>query len=280
MGTPINGAVSQSEARSVMVRIVTDPPGRTETPALPWVCVAIHLGRAVYMYCKRGGQKHSGLGVHADIDVIPAFIECVWEPKEEDSALVVAVNPDLVATVAEESGENGSHIEIRNRFQIRDTQMEHIGWALKAEMDMGYPNGRLFCDSLGTAIAAHLLNRHSSLAKLNEVSSAGMSGGQLKRVISFIEDQLARDLSLNEIAAVAGISASHFKFVFRKSVGQPVHQYIVRRRVEKAEQLLRTSKLPISQIAQITGFAHQSHLSHHMRRILGYSPMIIRSFAE
>jgi AraC family transcriptional regulator len=280
MDSPLNGAVSKPEPRAVLVRTVTDPPGRTETPALPWVCVAIHLGPAVYMHCKRGGQKHSGLGVHADIDVIPAFTQCVWEPKEEDSALVVAVNPGLIASVAEESGENGNHVEIRNRFQIRDTQMEHISWALKAEMEMGYPSGRLFCDSLGTAMAAHLLNRHSSLAKLNEVSNSGMSGGQIKRVISFIEDELARDLSLNEIAAVAGISASHFKVVFRNSVGQPVHQYIVRRRVERAEQLLRTSNLPISQIAQVTGFAHQSHLSHHMRRILGYSPTVIRSFAK
>ncbi len=73
MGTPMNGAVFDGEPRSVKVRVVTDPPGRTETPALPWVCVAIHLGRAVYMHCKRGGHKHSGLGVHADIDVIPAF---------------------------------------------------------------------------------------------------------------------------------------------------------------------------------------------------------------
>ncbi len=103
MGTPINGAVSQIEPRSVMVRIVTDPPGRTETPALPWVCVATHLGRAVYMNCDRGGQKHSGLGVHADIDIIPAFTECVWEPREEDNALVVAVNPKVVARVAEEA---------------------------------------------------------------------------------------------------------------------------------------------------------------------------------
>lgn len=280
MGTPINGALSQREPRSVVVRVVTDPPGRTETPALPWVCVAIHLGRAVFMHCKRGSQKHSGLGVHADIDVIPAFTECVWEPKDEDNALVVAVNPGLVTSVADESGENGNRVEVRNRFQIRDTQMEHLGWALKAEMEMGYPSGRLFCDSLGTAMAAHLLSRHSSLEKLGEVSSAGMSGHMLKRVLSFIEEELARDLSLSEIAAVAGVSVSHFKAMFRKTMGVPVHQYVVRRRVETAAFLLRKRELPISQIAQQTGFSHQSHLAHHMRRVLGYTPTVIRRFAE
>jgi len=276
----INAAISRPEPSTLLVRMVTDPPGRTVTPALARLCVAVHVGPAVYMVCKRGDQRHSGLGVHGDIDVIPAFTECVWEPKTEDTALVLALDPSLPGRIAEEYGKDAARVEIRNRFQIRDLQMENIGWALKAEMEAGYPSGRVFCESLGTAMAAHLLSRHSSLANLPEPSNSAMGGHTLKRVLAFIEESLARDLSLSEIAAMAGLSVSHFKVMFRKSMGVPVHQYLVRRRVETAALMLRQTNAPISQIAQDTGFAHQSHLSHHMRRVLGYSPKAIRNLTS
>jgi AraC family transcriptional regulator len=98
----------------------------------------------------------------------------------------------------------------------------------------------------------------------------------LRQVFGYIEDNLGRELSLSEIAGVAGVSVSHFKTLFRESVGIPAHQYVIRRRLERAKSLLAEGKLSISQIALDTGFAHQSHLAHHMRRVLGVSPRALR----
>ena len=95
-------------------------------------------------------------------------------------------------------------------------------------------------------------------------------------MLCYIEDNLSQDISLRDVAAVAGLSASHFKSLFRESVGLPVHQYLIRRRVERAKSLLGEGKMPISQIAFETGFAHQSHLARHMRRLLGVSPKALR----
>jgi AraC family transcriptional regulator len=87
-----------------------------------------------------------------------------------------------------------------------------------------------------------------------------------------VEDNLSQDLSLKELADVAGVSVSHIKTTFREAVGLPVHQYVIQRRVDRAQMLLREGKLPISRIAAETGFSHQSHLSYHVRRLLGVSP--------
>ena len=76
----------------------------------------------------------------------------------------------------------------------------------------------------------------------------------------------------HQIAGVAGLSVSHCKVLFRKSVGMPVHQYVIRRRVERAVMLLRLGKLSVNQIALDTGFSNQSHLAMHLRRVLGTSP--------
>jgi len=239
------------------VRFRTDPAGVVEVPARDHPVVVIHFGPSVYIHCRRGPWSHSGLGVHGDIDIVPAGISSRWEMKETDRVILLDV-------------ENQPGIEIVNRFQIRDRQLENLGRMMKTEMDAGFPNGLLYMDSLGCSVAEHLRTRHSS-ASAPEPCKGGL-GPQLKQVIAYVEDNLAHDLSLKELAAVAGVSVSHIKTTFREAVGLPLHQYVIQRRVDRAQVLLREGKLPISRIAAETGFSHQSHLSYHVRRLLGVSP--------
>lgn len=178
--------------------------------------------------------------------------------------------------VAEDFDLDPGRIEIRNRFQVRDEQLENIAWVLKAEMDWGYPCGRVYLDSLGVFVAVRLVAYHSSVSLKLETESGRLSVRKLKRVISYIEDNLAEKISLHDIAGVAGLSVSYFTPLFRETVGIPAHQYLIRRRVERARDLIRDSKMPISQISYETGFAHQSHLSRNMRRLLDVSPTAFR----
>jgi AraC family transcriptional regulator len=216
--------------------------------------------------------------VHGDIDIIPAGLPSLWEINRKDTALVLSVAPELLAVVAGEFDLDPCRIEIRNRFQVRDAQLENLGWALKAEMECGYPSGRLYVDGLALSVATRLVRAHNSrsLPELGE-QNGGLSDRRLRQVLSYIEEHLSQDISLGDIAAVAGLSVSHFKSLFRESVGLPAHQYLIRRRVDRAKSLLHEGKLSVSQIALETGFAHQSHLAHHMRRVLGVSPKKLRA---
>jgi AraC family transcriptional regulator len=83
-------------------------------------------------------------------------------------------------------------------------------------------------------------------------------------------------LSLEKIAAIAQVSPSHLNLLFRKSIGLPVHRYIIQRRVERAKTLLQEDGLSLAEIALTAGFAHPSHMARHMRRLLGASPRAIR----
>lgn len=262
------------------VRLQTDPAGVINAPSRPNPGIVIHVGKSVHIACNRGGRCHQGLSVHGDVDIVPAGVPSRWEIKEADTALLVWVPTPLLRTVAEESGLDPARIEIVNRFQMRDPRIEHIGWALKAEMEAGYPNGPLYTDNLAAALAIHLLNRHSAASQPRAEASGGLSGRRLKQVLSYIEDNLDQDLSLTKIAGTAGLSISHCKSVFRDSVGQPVHRYVIQRRVERARELLGNGERSISQVALETGFAHQSHLAYHMRRVLGMSPGSIRKSSK
>jgi AraC family transcriptional regulator len=109
------------------------------------------------------------------------------------------------------------------------------------------------------ALAAHLLRRYCPDAEPS----------RLARVTAHIENHLGDDLSVARLAGVAGLSASHFKAVFRRSIGISVHRYVVQRRSAHARQLLERGALPASQIALDTGFAHQSHMARWLRRLPG-----------
>lgn len=143
-----------------------------------------------------------------------------------------------------------------------------FAWALGSERRAGYQNGLLYTERLGLALAVHLLRRYKTPLR----SARGLSKPQLRRVSEYVEGHLEEELSLARLAEVAGVSASHLKTQFRRSTGLAVHEYVVRRRVERAKALLSRGELPASQVALAAGFAHKSHMARWMRRVLGVTP--------
>lgn len=265
----------RGETDKVRVSLLTDPPGIFEFPGSEMTFVSVHVGQSVLMTCRHGDVFHTGTAVHGDVDIIPPNLPASWEMKQRDMALVIGLSPELMRATAAEFNADPGHMEIRSKFQHRDARIEHIAWALKSEMESGCPGGTLYMDSLATAMAAQVVSRHSSL-QIAANSRAGISNRKLKQVLSYIEDNLGTDLSLQSIADVAGLSVSHCKVLFRRAVGVPIHQYVIRRRVDRAAALLRGGEVPVSQVALATGFAHQSHLAAHIKRVLGVSPKELR----
>jgi AraC family transcriptional regulator len=256
--------------------LISDQPGIVEFRGSAQVVVSLHVGPSATVDCRRGGERHRGTTIHGDLELIPPNLGGVWELKTRDIALVIGLKLRTLQRVVEEAGGDPTKLQVRNRFQARDPQIEHIGWALKAEMETGYPSGRVYLDALATGLAARIVRNHSSFSRITRPIKSAVPGAKLKAILGYIEDNLDRDLGLNEIAGVAGVSVSHFKVLFRKSVGLPPHQYVIRRRVESAATQLREGKIPIGQIALANGFCHQSHLAMHIRRVLGASPRELR----
>lgn len=268
---------AQMRNSGLSVNLLTDPPGVFEVPAQEDTRVSIHAGPPVPIACERAGTHYSGVSLHGDIHIIPAATPSVWEVKGHDTFLTMSVAPALLRRVAESMGLDPSGLEVKNRFQIRDAHLENIAWALKEEMERGYPCGQLYFDSLAIAVAARLICYHSSHAVAVERPHKRLSDRKLRQVFDYIEARLAETISLDDLAAVVSLSVSHFKVLFREATGVAPHQYVIRRRIERARSLLGSGDLTISQIAAETGFAHQSHLAHHMQRMLGVTPRTLRA---
>jgi AraC family transcriptional regulator len=243
-----------------------------------------HVGRPARATCRTDNRTHHRLQSRGDLDLIPAGIAGVWEDSGGSTVLLIGISPELLAAAAARAG-LPEPLTLAPQLQLRDPRLEHLAWAFEAELRAELPGDPLYGDSLGLAIAAHLVRRYRAGASATVAAGAALGGGrpgrepasglsprQLRRVTEHIETHVDGRLALAELAAVAGVSASHFKSLFKRSTGLPVHQYVIRRRVERARLLLQERATTIADVAAQTGFANQSHLARWMRRVAGVTP--------
>jgi AraC-like DNA-binding protein len=129
--------------------------------------------------------------------------------------------------------------------------------------------------------AVHSRPRISTLGHLPVAEPLARSRGGLPpvlthRICEYIESHLDQKIGLEALAAMAGLSTHHFARAFHQALGIPPHSYLLSRRLEQAERMLRETQLPLSEIAVATGFSDQSHLARHFRRTRGMSPRLAR----
>jgi AraC family transcriptional regulator len=187
-------------------------------------------------------------------------------------SLVLRLSPSLVQDTAHTLRLTHARAKVVPAIRVRDPHLEHIGWLLRFEREAGYPFGRLFVDSLAAALAARLLRRQGHCAP---ASRCQLPKWRLHAVCDYIEANLDRELSLAELAAVAGFSVPHFKVLFRRATGLSPHRYVVERRVERARQLLLKRDQSMGDVALEAGFTHSSHMVRCFRRVLGITPVAV-----
>jgi AraC family transcriptional regulator len=100
----------------------------------------------------------------------------------------------------------------------------------------------------------------------------GLAPWQAKRLRSHIEDKLDSSIRATDLAGLVQLSTSHFFRAFRKTFGESPLTYIMKRRIRRAQQLMLTSRLRLSQVALECGLCDQAHLSRAFRRIVGTNP--------
>jgi AraC family transcriptional regulator len=236
--------------------------------------VSMQVGRPLLVTSRCNGTTLRRLQVPGDVKIVPPGVPRVWETESATTKLSMYLSPLLMLSAADAMGVNADRVDISPQLHVRDPRIEHIGWAVKAELEAAEPLGRLYGDSLGLALASHLLRSYAPAASPR--SDTRLSRRRIARVTEYIQANLSQDLSLAQVAGVIGMSPSHFKTLFKESVGVAVHQYVIRRRVEYATGLIASNELPLSQIALQAGFANQSHMARCMKRLTGVTPRRLR----
>ncbi len=214
------------------------------------------------------GLRQAGCGSEREArDGLVSLFPAGWEVRpsylEPCEGLIVGLAPRLVAEVA---GRLGTVAGFPALAGLADGVLEGICETLWRARGGSGP----LADALGRAVVTHVLQ--------NYAPAAAATPAWFRRAERHIDDHLGSPLSVEQLAAAAGMSRAHFTRLFTRQAGEPPHAFLVRRRVERAKGLMADDpRLPLSDVAAEVGFCDQSHLTAHFRRLVGRTPAAYRS---
>lgn len=232
--------------------------------------IAIQTEGAVQAERRLDGQlrsEHTGTG---DVCLVPAHTRHWIHSDQEQELILLSLDPAFLARVAHEAIAP-DQVELIPQFAHPDPLLYQLGSSLKAAVHDATKN-QFYAESLGVAVAAHLLQHYTTRNHLLSDLSTSVAKPQVQQAIDYIHAHLTEDLSLELIATVAGMSQYHFTRVFKQAIGITPWQYVVQQRIEAAKRLLAKRELSIATISQCLGFANQNQFSTFFRKQTGVAP--------
>ena len=127
-------------------------------------------------------------------------------------------------------------------------------------------------DHVVSALHAYLAQSGNVIPLTPSMARGGLAPWQLRRAEEILLSRLDGTVTLAELAEACNLSPGYFTRAFRQTTGRPPHRWLMKKRVEKAEDLLVATKLSLAEIAVACGFADQSHFTRVFSRVIGWTP--------
>jgi AraC family transcriptional regulator len=284
--------IFMDSSKAVMIGLEPSPP-----PSHIW---QEYAGYSIYS----AEQDHSLWSQHShdctqiSIALSPAYVRAEWQAdagrrgtKEMNGDMVSVIPPGVKHTIHWNRRAPLLHINLNDQFfdsmlenvsnkistklapslLVRDPFLVEMGKELYRELQFG-PINELFAKSVVTLTATHLIRAYSCKPSSVAVYRCGLGPKRERKVRKYIQDNLDRPLSLDDLAQVALLSPSYFISMFQQSTGMTPYQYVLQQRVEYAKELLTYSKLSLMEIAHKCGFPDQSQFTTTFRRHMGVPP--------
>jgi AraC family transcriptional regulator len=255
------------------------------------IFVGLTTGRVV---CESGGARVEHALSPGCVALVPAHTPVSWSWSTRISLSVLRLEPRFVDRVAQSAfglGPDDYRLVVAERSY--DAAIANIAGVLAREALRGEPGGQVYAQSLASILAVHLLRHYAQRAdgaapKLEQTAPAAPVEGSARNgahpravsdALELIHANYARDLSLTDIAAAAHLSPFHLARLFKQCLGVSPHQYLIQVRVNSARWLLSagSGERSLAEVATAVGFADQSHLTRHFKRVTGMTPRRFRS---
>jgi AraC family transcriptional regulator len=192
----------------------------------------------------------------------------IEEPRE---LTMVTVDPPLASSLLAAAGGTIEDLASLTDRPIRDPLLAELCRRLESDP----PNTDAVREwTLGLIFANLLRLGHVHRRRQKPIM---LTSRRYDQVLAAIDAELDGDLSTDRLADIADMPRRAFTAAFREAAGLPVHQFILRRRVDRAVELLQNGDLPLAEIAQRSGFTHQAHMNRVVTRLKGLSPGRLRS---
>ena len=234
----------------------------------PALMMALRTG-SLEVGSRRSEMMRFTFGV-GEMCLVPRHIE-TWLRTDElhYSYLSVGISDAALAAACDGTKDD---VELCRVGKLVDARVGALAATVNAERIAGFPSGRLFLDSVEQALAVALVNdyavRHHSL----QTHRGGLGSARLRRIKEFIDAKIEDDLTLCEMAQAVELSTAYFSRMFRKSTGETPHQFLLRRRLERAKKMLRSADERVLDVAVACGFKSQQHFAQVFRHVCRVTP--------
>jgi AraC family transcriptional regulator len=190
---------------------------------------------------------------------------------EQRELTMITVEPALASRLLSAAGGTLEELAVLTDRPMRDP--------LLAELCRRFESDPPINDTVGEwtlgLVFANLLRLGRAYCRRQK--SAELTNQQLDRALAVIDTEFEHPLSIDRLAGLADMSRRAFTAAFRAATGLPVHQFILRRRVDRAVELLEEGNLPLAEVASHSGFTHQAHMNRVVTKLKGLSPGRLRS---
>ena len=232
---------------------------------------AINIGPALEWEWKDGSTFRTHRYETGDIWVNPAGVPFSHRIDGHNQFVLLTLEPQKLTELLPNQPLL-DHQSFRRQHQAKDRHLQTLLQALLIEAEMGGPNGRSYADTLSTALATHFVNHYSLERPAEFPALQPLDRQRVGRVVDYIEANLTEDISLTDLALVAQLSKFHFSRLFKAAIGTTPHQYLLKRRIERAALILQRGESSIAQTAFQFGFTDQSHFTRVFKKIKGITP--------
>jgi AraC family transcriptional regulator len=249
-------------------------------PPLVVPAFGVNYGQPLRLERTLYGRRMTGSVTPGQLAILPPDADTRWIFDKAGDITLVYLSRQLLDQAVEDGMDRDSRlVEIVPRFLIRDVVLERAAHQLLREIAQARPGGRLAAEALAQELVGHLIAAHSNLAVPSRNRLHALAPSRLKRVQEFLRANLARELTLLDIADAVGMSVFHFARGFKYDTGEPPHQYLTELRLAKARTLLHNPELSIGDVARAVGFTH-SHFTALFARRMGMTPTRFRKVLE
>jgi AraC family transcriptional regulator len=237
-------------------------------------CVQVTVGlEPAHMHAEwraTGKIRQSKEFIGNAVSVIPAGVphKTLWQRR---AALIhIYIREEFLRRLALDVLQQDS-LELQPTYLVRDLLIEELARSLYLESESGHLNAAVASAAV-TTLCVRLLRAYSIRKGEAAYVTGGLGPARERRVREYIEADLERDLSIQALAEVVGLSPQHFAVLFRESTGFTPHQYVNHRRIACAQELLKIENLTLVEISLQCGFSSQSQFITTFRKLAGMTP--------
>ena len=223
------------------------------------------------------GKEYDGELRKGDLWLKPNNTHSFWHWESTDECLLFAVEPAFLSKVAVQNDcANSSKIEVVPVIKTRDPILDALAIQFHREMERSELGNVMYVESLANQLAIHLLREYCAFSATPKEYKGGLAPYKLRQIINYINDNLDKRISLDDMAELLDLSSYYLCREFHNSVGVSPYRYIIDRRIEKAQELIKNTKLSLADVAYESGFSSQSQMTQHFRKSVGVTPKVYR----